>query len=86
MFNLNFLARLKNKTFLTTFVATIVAFVYQMCAILGIVPPVTQDETLELAGIIITFLAVVGIVVDPTTNGMSDSDLVMNRGKKKGDE
>ncbi len=86
MFNLNFLARLKNKTFLTTFVATIVAFVYQMCAILGIVPPVTQDETLELAGIIITFLAVVGIVVDPTTDGMSDSDLVMNRGKKKGDE
>ena len=85
MFNLNFLARFKNKAFLTTFLATVIAFVYQMCAIFEIVPPITQDEALELAGVIITALALVGIVVDPTTDGMSDSELVMNRGKKKGD-
>lgn len=85
MFNLNFLARFKNKAFLTTFLATVIAFVYQMCAILEIIPPITQDEALELAGVIITALALIGIVVDPTTDGMSDSELVMNRGKKKGD-
>lgn len=86
VFNLNFLARLKNKTFLTTFLATIIAFIYQICAILDIVPPITQDETLEIVGLVITLLAAIGIVVDPTTNGVSDSDLVMNRGKKKEDD
>lgn len=85
MFNLNFLQRFKNKTFLTTFLATVIAFGYQLCALLGVIPPITQDEMLEIAGLLITILALIGIVVDPTTAGMSDSELVMNKGKKKGD-
>ena len=70
---------------MTTFLATVIAFGYQLCALFGVVPPITQDEALEICGLFITILALIGIVVDPTTSGMSDSELVMNKGKKKGD-
>ncbi len=83
MFTLNFLARLKNKTFLITFLATFVAFVYQVCALVGFVPPITQDETMEFLGILVTLLANIGILIDPTTDGMSDSELVMSRNNKR---
>ncbi len=85
MFNLNILERLKNKTFLVTFAATLIAFIYQVCSLFEVVPPISQDETVNLVGLIITILANLGIVIDPTTSGVSDSELVMNRGKKKGD-
>lgn len=86
VFNLNILERLKNKTFLLTFAATLIAFIYQVCSLFEIVPPISQDETVNLVTLIVTILANVGVLIDPTTDGVSDSELVMNRGKKKGDE
>lgn len=74
---INWKARFKNKAFLVIFATTIVAFVYQMLGLFGIVPKVSEELIIELIGIIINLLVALGIVIDPTTEGISDSDRAM---------
>ena len=70
---INWKVRFKNKTWLVTFLVTIVAFVYQILGMLDIVPPVTQDMVTQIIGIVVNVLVAVGVVIDPTTASISDS-------------
>ena len=79
MKNLNLKIRLKNKTFIVTMMTTVIAFVYQMLAQFEIVPKVTQDQTLQVVMLVVNILAGLGILVDPTTDGVKDSDRVLNK-------
>ena len=74
---INFKARLKNKTFLISFSTLVIAFVYQAMAMLGVVPEVSENEVVSVLSIVINILACVGVVVDPTTDGVNDSDRAM---------
>ena len=71
---LNWKARFKNKTFVISFVTLIVAFVYQMLGLFGIVPSISESSIINVVTIVINILATFGVLVDPTTNGVSDSD------------
>ena len=71
---INWKARFKNKTFILTFCTLIVAFVYQMLSLFGVVPGVSEYTITNIITIVVNFLATVGVIVDPTTTGMSDSD------------
>nr|DAU16579.1 MAG TPA: holin [Caudoviricetes sp.] len=71
--NINWKLRLQNKTTLTTLILAIIAFVYQVLGIFGVVPGVDQNTMVNTCGLIINLLVAVGIVVDPTTAGISDS-------------
>nr|DAJ19308.1 MAG TPA: holin [Siphoviridae sp. ctEup56] len=71
--NINWKLRLQNKTTLTTLILAIIAFVYQVLGIFGIVPGIDQNTMVNTCGLIINLLVAVGIVVDPTTAGISDS-------------
>lgn len=71
--NINWKLRLQNKTTLTTLILVIIAFVYQVLGIFGIVPGIDQNTMVNTCGLIINLLVAVGIVVDPTTAGISDS-------------
>lgn len=55
----------------------VIAFVYQVCGIVGVVPPVSEDSVTQLVGVVINLLVGLGIVVDPTTAGVSDSEQAM---------
>lgn len=79
MKNLNLKIRLKNKTFIITMMTTIIAFVYQMLAQFEIVPKITQDQTIQVLMLIVNILAGLGILVDPTTDGVKDSERVLNK-------
>ena len=79
MKNLNLKIRLKNKTFIVTMMTTVIAFVYQMLAQFEIVPKVTQDQTLQVVMLVVYILAGLGILVDPTTDGVKDSERVLNK-------
>lgn len=79
MKNLNLKIRLKNKTFIVTMMTTVIAFVYQMLAQFEIVPKVTQDQTIQVLMLIVNILAGLGILVDPTTDGVKDSERVLNK-------
>lgn len=79
MKNLNLKIRLKNKTFIITMMTTIIAFVYQMLAQFEIVPKITQDQTIQVLMLLVNILAGLGILVDPTTDGLKDSERVLNK-------
>ena len=83
---INWKVRLQNKPVLLALLGTIIAFVYQVLGIIGIVPAISEDEVVNMVGMFVNLLAVVGVVVDPTTAGICDSDCAMKYEKPKADE
>lgn len=75
---INIKARLKNKAFIVGAVTLLISFLYKLLAALDIVPAVSENELLELLSLAVNILAFIGVVVDPTTEGVSDSDRAMN--------
>lgn len=70
----NVKVRLKNPVFLLTFLAAVVAFIYQMLGMFEIVPKVSEDQIIQIISLIINILTALGILVDPTTKGVGDSE------------
>lgn len=75
--NINWKLRLQNKTTLTALILAIIAFVYQVLGILNIAPGIDQNTLVSTCGLIINLLVALGIVVDPTTAGITDSKKVL---------
>ncbi len=74
---INWKLRLKNKTTLMALIAGVAALVYQVLAVIGVAPSVSQDAVLQIAGMAVNVLCMLGVVVDPTTQGVADSDRAM---------
>ncbi|MCM1364398.1 MAG: phage holin [Faecalibacterium sp.] len=74
---INWKVRLKNPVFWLTAIPSIVAVVYTILGLFGVVPTVTEDTILNAVTAIITVLSAVGVLVDPTTKGVQDSDRAM---------
>ena len=74
---INWKARFKNKTFVLALVALVVAFVYQVLGLFGIIPPISEDAIVNTITMFVNILAFIGVVVDPTTDGVNDSDRAM---------
>lgn len=70
----NVKVRLKNPVFLLTFLAAVVAFIYQMLGMFEIVPKVSEDQIIQIISLVINILTALGILVDPTTKGVGDSE------------
>lgn len=70
----NWKVRFKNKTWLTMFVSLIVSFVFNLLKMFDIVPVVTESFVMNIVGQVFTFLGLIGVLVDPTTAGISDSE------------
>lgn len=83
--NINWVLRLKNKATLTALIAAVLAFGYQAAGILGFVPPVAQDELTQAAFLLVNVLVALGVVVDPTTQGVGDSERAMGYTEPKGE-
>ena len=82
---INWKIRFKNKTWLLTFIAAVLTLVYRALNIAGITPHVAQEQLVELVTMLVGILVLLGVVIDPTTKGGSDSELAMTY-KKPRDE
>ena len=78
---INIKVRLRNKTFLLLFIPMVLSFIYTLLSYAGVVPKISEDEVTHLLFMLIEILAMLGIVVDPTTKGVSDSDRAMTYDK-----
>lgn len=74
---INWKLRLQNKVTLTAICVAAVALVYQICGLIGVIPAISESEVINTIGMIINLLCLLGIVVDPTTEGLNDSNLAM---------
>lgn len=75
---INWKVRFKNKVWLTTFFSLIIGFVYNILAMFDIFPKVTQHVVTQVVGEVLTFLGLIGVIVDPTTAGIEDSNRAMS--------
>ena len=74
---INWKLRFKNKATLLSLFVTVIAFVYQILGLFGIVPAISEDTVKQLIVMLIDILAMLGIIVDPTTAGLGDSTRAM---------
>lgn len=74
---INWKARFKNKAFIITFVTLVVAFAYQVLGIFDVVPSISEESIVNIITMLVNILAFVGVIVDPTTEGIKDSDRAM---------
>ncbi len=74
---INWMVRFKNKTWLTMFVSLIIGFVFNMLKLFDVVPVITENSVATIAAQVLEFLGLIGVLVDPTTVGVGDSNRAM---------
>ena len=74
---INWKVRIRNKTWLTAFVALVVSFVYDLLAAFEVVPAVGEDWVMSTVQTALALLTALGVLIDPTTPGAGDSDRAM---------
>ena len=74
---INSKVRLKNKVWLGSVFSLVVGFIYRLLALCDVFPTVTQNLVVQLLNQVLTFLGLIGVIVDPTTAGLEDSDRAM---------
>ena len=74
---INWKVRFKNKVWLGSFLSLVVGFIYSLLALFDVFPAVTQNLVVQLLNQVLTFLGLIGVIVDPTTAGLEDSDRAM---------
>lgn len=75
---INWKVRFKNKTWLALFLSLVVGFVYNILAMFDVYPPVTENQVGAVISQVLTFLGLIGVLVDPTTEGLEDSNRAMS--------
>ena len=76
MKNINWKVRFKNKAFWLALVPAVLLLVVQVAAVFGLQLDLSglQSQILAIVETVFVLLAVLGIVQDPTTQGVSDSE------------
>ena len=83
--NINWALRLKNKTTLLALIGIVITAVFQIATLFGLELSVTQEQIMSIAEVILTLLAGLGVIVDPTTSGVSDSEQALEYDEPKQD-
>jgi len=77
---INWKERFKNKVWLTLFVINSIGIIYALLSLLHITPSITESSLKDFAVMVILALSDLGIITDPTTKGLNDSDRAMTYG------
>lgn len=80
---MNWKLRFKNKAVLTGLVGAILLFVKQVTEVFGLDLSAQLEQINGLVGTILTLLAGLGVIVDPTSKGVKDSDIVQTYNKPR---
>ena len=71
---INLKVRFKNPVFWLTVIPAIVTFVYTVLGAFDVVPALSEDVVVNIITALISALTTVGVLVDPTTKGVGDSE------------
>ena len=74
---INWKVRFKNKVWLGSFLSLVIGFIYSLLALFDVFPAVTQNLVVQLLNQVLTFLGLVGVLVDSTTVEVGDSERAM---------
>lgn len=84
---INWLVRIKNKAFWVAFVPAVLLLIQTVAALFGFQIDLGEigDKILAVVNAAFVVLAILGIVTDPTTEGVSDSTQAMTYIEPKDD-
>lgn len=82
---INWKARVKNKYFWITLIPAIIILIQTVLNIFGVYYDfgVLSDNLISAVNALFVVLTIIGVVNDPTTKGIKDSDLAMTYEKPK---
>ena len=60
------------------FISLIVGFVFNLLKLFDVVPSFSENLVMNIVGQVLTFLGLIGVIVDPTTAGIEDSNRAMS--------
>ena len=83
--SINWKVRIKNKTFWLALIPAVLLLAQQVAGLFGVALDFGQikDQLVAIVGTVFTLLAILGIVADPTTAGMGDSEQAMGYDEPK---
>lgn len=84
---INWTVRLKNKTFWLSIIPAILLLVQAVAAVVGVQLDFgdISDKLISVVNAVFVVLSILGIVTDPTTEGIGDSTRALSRQKPSQD-
>lgn len=83
MMKINWKVRFKHKPFLIALFALVMLLVQQVASFFGLDTTIYNEQVTDLFNTILAILILLGVVSDPTTEGMSDSKQAMYYNKPR---
>lgn len=82
---INWMVRIKNKNFWLSLIPAVLLLIQVVAAVFGFTIDLGDlgNKLLAVVNALFAVLAILGIVTDPTTAGVSDSDQAMNYAEPK---
>lgn len=73
---INWKVRIKNKAFWLAMIPAVLLLVQQIAGLFGLSMDFSniQNQLIAIIGTVFSILAILGVIVDPTTKGLTDSD------------
>lgn len=83
--SINWRVRVKNKAFWVALIPAVLLLIQQVCAVVGVQLDFgeLQAQLVAIVGTVFAILAILGIVADPTTAGVGDSEQAMGYDEPK---
>lgn len=86
--NINWIVRLKNKSFWLSFIPAVLLFIQAVAAVFGFTLDFGElgNQLLSVVNTLFAVLALLGVVTDPTTSGLGDSKQALTYTEPKKEE
>ncbi len=76
--NINWKVRFRNRLWLWSFLSAVTAMLFSFLSLWGITLPLNQNTVLGILYQILSILSLLGVLIDPTTQGLNDSNRAMS--------
>ena len=80
---INWKVRLQHKQFWVALIALLIVLANQVAGIFNVDIKLYNDQITSISETVLSILALLGIIIDPTTKGTSDSQQALNYEKPK---
>lgn len=83
--SINWKVRVRNKAFWVALIPALLLLIQQVCGVFGVTLDFgeLQAQLVAIVSAVFAVLAILGIVADPTTEGMGDSEQALSYEKPK---
>lgn len=83
--SINWRVRVRNKAFWVALIPSLLLLIQQVCGVFGVTLDFgeLQAQLVAIVGTVFAILAILGIVADPTTAGVGDSEQALSYEKPK---